>query len=133
MRITNCLKWETFIIVAFRKILGVGTISSEWEKPHTIIFFMKFPFATKLGFSLAVLHYASITVEPLNKGHFGANSFVPISEGPLSEVPHIMLQWNLRTRDTLGLIVLSLSQRVPYRRFHILCYSGTSEQGTLWG
>ena len=37
------------------------------------------------------------TVEPLNKGHFGANSFVrlsnsfcevvPISEGPLSEVP----------------------------------------------
>ena len=33
------------------------------------------------------------TVEPPNKGHFGANSFVPcrevvpISEGPLSEVP----------------------------------------------
>ena len=33
------------------------------------------------------------TVEPLNKGHFGANTFVPcrevvpISEGPLSEVP----------------------------------------------
>ena len=33
------------------------------------------------------------TVEPQNKGHFGANSFVPcrevvpISEGPLSEVP----------------------------------------------
>ena len=36
-------------------------------------------------------------------------------------------QWNLRTRDTLGLIVLplverlSISQRVPYRRFHCIC------------
>ena len=35
-------------------------------------------------------------MEPLNKGHFGANSFVPcrevvpISEGPLSEVPLYM-------------------------------------------
>ena len=39
------------------------------------------------------------------------------------------LQWNLRTKDTLGLIVLSiverlsLSRRVPYRRFHCLRYS----------
>ena len=37
-----------------------------------------------------------ITVESPNKGHFGANSFVPcrevvpISEGPLSEVPLYM-------------------------------------------
>ena len=36
----------------------------------------------------------------------------------------VTVQWNLRTRDTLGLIVLSLverpplSQKVPYRRFH---------------
>ena len=38
----------------------------------------------------------NFTVEPPNKGHFGANSFVPcrevvpISEGPLSEVPLYM-------------------------------------------
>ena len=38
------------------------------------------------------------------------------------------IQWNLRTRDTLGLIVLSLveslslSQRVPYWRFHCTQY-----------
>ena len=37
--------------------------------------------------------YFGDTVEPPSKGHFGANSFVPcrevvpISEGPLSEVP----------------------------------------------
>ena len=29
----------------------------------------------------------SNSVEPQNRGHFGANSFVPISEGPLLDVP----------------------------------------------
>ena len=39
-----------------------------------------------LLFSIILL-YVSITVEPLNKGHFGANSFVPCREvGPISEV-----------------------------------------------
>ena len=45
-------------------------------------------------FSLSyILVCGNFHVEPPNKGHFGANSFVPcrevvpISEGPLSEVP----------------------------------------------
>ena len=48
------------------------------------------------------------------------------------------IQWNLRTRDTLGLIVLSLverpslSQRVPYRRFHcIQCIIPSSKSGCI--
>ena len=56
------------------------------------------------------------------------------------------LQWNLQTRDTLRLIVLSfverlsLSQRVPYRRFHCILnalflaaddYNSVDEQRTF--
>ena len=45
------------------------------------------------------------TVEPLNKGDYGANSFVPcrevvpISEGPLLEVPLYLFASTLSTRD----------------------------------
>ena len=58
---------------------------------------------------LLVEHYDSLactTVEPPNKGHFGASSFVPckedapcrevvpISESPLSEVPLYIHTWD---------------------------------------
>ena len=66
----------------------------------------------------------------LTPAGFSPTLYIPEYFGlvTLSE-PHIMtitcmIQWNLRTRDTLGLIFLSLverlslSQRVPYRRFN---------------
>ena len=59
--------------------------------------------------------FNTTTVEPLNKGHFGANSFVPcrevvpISEGPLSEVP------------------LYLLYPIHFTNVFFFLYSGTSE------
>ena len=57
------------------------------------------------------------TVEPPNKGHFGANSFVPCREvGPISEVKYI----SMVPQQVSFVERLSLSQRVPYRRFHCI-------------
>ena len=52
---------------------------------------------------------ASITVEPQNKGHFAANSFVPCRE----VVPISMVSQQVSFVERL-----SLSQRVPYQRLH---------------
>ena len=52
------------------------------------------------------------TVEPLNKGHFGANNFVPCREVvPISEVATV-LAW-CRNKCPLYIERLTLSQRVP--------------------
>ena len=73
---------------------------------------------------------ASVRVEPPNKGHFGANSFVPCREVvPISEVEKYteVLAWCCN-KCPLYIERLSLSQRAPYQRFHCsLLYSRTSE------
>ena len=56
-------------------------------------------------------------MEPPNKGHFGANSFVSYREVvPISEVNNTLMvpqQVSFVERS-------SLSQRVPYQRFHCI-------------
>ena len=70
--------------------------------------------------SFHIFHY---TVEPTNKGHFGANSFVPcrevvpISEGPLSEVP---LYVNYKgDRVCYVSSVFAVQSRLPVNLFYI--------------
>ena len=61
------------------------------------------------------------TVEPLNKGHFGANSFVPCREVvPISEVKKYTEILAMVPQQVSFVEKLFLSQRVPYQKFHCI-------------
>ena len=64
----------------------------------------------KGNFKIFTVNLAPYTEEPPNKGHFGANSFVPcVLISSISMVPQQQVSFVER---------LSPTQRVPYQRFH---------------
>ena len=76
------------------------------------------PFAAQYSDGVVVL---TLSVEPPNKGHYGVNYFVTCREVvPISEGQIIHQSINMGLKQVSFVERSSLSQRIPYWRFHYI-------------